>query len=49
MTSFSNFKSTLISASTTAAGIELGGGGTTAYSTAADLPTSNIDTATSND
>ena len=44
MTSFSNFKSQLVSASTSAAGIELGGGGTTAYSTAADLPTSNIDT-----
>jgi len=39
MTSFSNFKSTLISSSTTAAGIELGGG-TSSYADVGDLPES---------
>jgi len=39
MASFSNFKSTLISASTAAAGIELGGGGgISGYNTIAEMP-----------
>ena len=43
MISFSNFKSQLVSASTSATGIELGGG-TTEYASTLEIPTSNIDT-----
>ena len=43
MTSFSNFKSQLVSAATSAAGIELGGGATTVYATVNLLPRTGID------
>ena len=44
MISFSNFKSQLVSASTSAAGIELGGGGTVVYATIDQLPRSGNET-----